>query len=70
MNTKNNDKAQLLLNEAEAAAMLTFSPRKLWSIRNAGKIPYIKSGRSIRYDPADLLAWIEQHKVLPAPSVN
>lgn len=58
----------LLLKPAEAAECLTISPRKLWSMTNAGEIPCIRMGKAVRYDLADLRDWIEQNKVNLAES--
>ena len=52
----------LLLTEREAAEVLAISPRKLWELRMCGKIPCVRIGRAVRYDPADLKAWITQQK--------
>lgn len=48
----------LLLTERDAAKALAVSPRKLWDLRMSGEIPCVRVGRSVRYDPADLQAWI------------
>ena len=58
----------LLLKATEAAKTLNVSPRLLWSLtaanRDDGKgIPCVKIGRAVRYDPADLRAWIESQKI-------
>ncbi len=50
----------LLLTPADAAKALAISPRKLWSMTDAGDIPRIKMGRSVRYSLADLQAWIKE----------
>lgn len=60
----------LLLTEKQAAFELAISPRKLWTIRNEGDIPYVKQGRLIRYDRSDLQAWVDKHKVSTEPSLN
>ena len=52
----------LLLTEREAAKALAVSPRKLWDLRTRGAIPCVRFGRSVRYDPADLQAWINRSK--------
>lgn len=51
-----------LLTPKEAAALLSISERTLWTLTNNGEIPAVRIGRSVRYDPADLAAWIEQQK--------
>ncbi|NQU22272.1 MAG: helix-turn-helix domain-containing protein [Candidatus Nealsonbacteria bacterium] len=46
----------------QAARALAISSRKLWAMTNAGEIPCVRLGRAVRYDPADLLEWIEEQK--------
>jgi len=53
---------QLLLTAREAAEALAISPRKLWSMTNAGEIPCVRIGRSVRYDVADLREFIDAQK--------
>lgn len=52
-----------LLTARQAAAALAISARKLWSLTNIGDVPSVRIGRAVRYDPADLAAWIDAHKV-------
>lgn len=49
---------RLLLDPLEAAAALKISPRTLWSLTKAGRIPCIRIGRQIRYGVAVLERWI------------
>ena len=52
-----------LLTEREAAELLCVSFRTLQVWRSKGKGPaYIKLGRTVRYDPADLRRWIDQSR--------
>ncbi len=53
---------RLLLKPNEAAEMLAISPRLLWSITDSGALPCLRIGRLVRYDPADLKAWINAQK--------
>lgn len=53
---------QLLLRPDEAAKALAISPRSLWTRMDRGEIPCVRIGRSVRYDLADLQAWIEAQK--------
>lgn len=50
-----------LVNEIEAARILDLSPLTLRRWRWAGKpnLPFHKIGAAVRYDPADLTAFIE-----------
>lgn len=57
-----NTPGQLLLKPRAAATALAISPRKLWSLTNAGIIRCVRIDRAVRYDPADLRAWIESKK--------
>lgn len=53
----------LLLKPADAARALSLSPRKLWSLTAGGEIPCVRIGKAVRYDLADLRAWIERQKI-------
>lgn len=62
----------LLLNVREAAARLGLSKSTLDKWRCAGKGPrYVKStDRAVRYDPADLDAWIAARRSKHAAGTN
>ncbi len=47
-----------LLNANQTAALLAISERTLWSMTNAGMIPSVRIGRSVRYRRAALLEWV------------
>lgn len=51
-----------LLTSREAAEWLAVSPRTLWELANRGDLPCVRIGRSVRYDPNDLDAWIARQK--------
>lgn len=51
-----------LLLAKDAAEMLAISTRTLWTMTNAGEIPHIRIGRSVRYDPEDIARWIKRKK--------
>ena len=57
---------KLLLTPVEAAEALSMSPRTLWTLTHdedippEDRIPCIKIGRLVRYDPAALQRWIEK----------
>jgi len=58
--------AQRLLSTKEAAHYLRISPRKLWTMTNCREITSVRFGaghrQSVRYDVADLDAWVDAHK--------
>jgi excisionase family DNA binding protein len=54
--------AVFLLTAREASKMLRISERTLWELKKQGKIRHVQIGRSVRYDPRDLQAWIENQK--------
>lgn len=56
----------LLLTATEAAEALAISPRTLWSLTDSGELPCVRIGRSVRYDPTDLRAWIDRRKSVKA----
>ena len=53
---------QLLLDIHEAAAALHLSERTAWGLYRNGRLRGIKIGRCLRFDPADLHAFIEAAK--------
>jgi predicted DNA-binding transcriptional regulator AlpA len=57
---------QRLLKPKEAHDYLAVSARSLWLLGNTGEIPQVRFGschrQSVRYDLADLDAWIEKKK--------
>jgi excisionase family DNA binding protein len=54
-----------LLRPKDAAQWLAVSPRMLWKLTAGREIPCVRIGRSVRYDLADLRAWIEARKMNP-----
>jgi len=52
----------LLLTAREAAKGLNVCEKTLWTLTKNGEIPAVRIGRAVRYDPADLRAWIEKAK--------
>ena len=46
----------------QAAQALAISQRKLWGLTNDMAIPCVRIGRSVRYDPADIRAYIDAQK--------
>ena len=55
-----NPPDKLLLSSREAANILSISERTLWTITNAGLIPYVRIGNAKRYARSDLLRFIQQ----------
>lgn len=51
------------LSERDAAAYLAFSEDWLRKMRRAGRVPFIRVGRSVRYRVRDLEKWQEAHAV-------
>lgn len=55
--------ATLLLSAREAARLIGVSERTLWQLSAPrGKLPAVRLGRVVRYDPDDLKAWIGSSK--------
>jgi excisionase family DNA binding protein len=50
------------VSTARAAQILAISQRKLWELSNSGEIRHLRIGRGVRYDMADLAAWVEERK--------
>jgi excisionase family DNA binding protein len=53
----------LLLKPRDACKMLNVCERTLRDLKKARKIPYVSIGRAVRYDVADLRAWIASQKI-------
>lgn len=54
--------AEGLLRPRDAAAWLKISERSLWAMANRGEIRAIRFGRNVRYDVADLQAFVGARK--------
>ena len=52
----------LLLTPREAAKALSVCERTLFGLTKEGELPTVRIGRAVRYDLADLRAWIEKAK--------
>ncbi len=50
----------LLLTEAQAAELLSLSPRKVWELAACGAIPCVKIGSLKRYRRIDLEEWVRR----------
>ena len=54
---------KLLLTVREAARALSICEKSLWTLTvPRGPIPCVRLGRSVRYDPRDLTAWIDAQR--------
>lgn len=51
-----------LMTSKQAAEYLCISERKLWDLKKLQRIPVVRIDRSVRFDPDDLDAFIEQLK--------
>jgi excisionase family DNA binding protein len=60
----------LLLTARQAAKVLNVCEKTLWTLTKNGDIPAVRIGRAVRYDPADLRAWIERAKSAKASLDN
>lgn len=58
MNASTPAPAPLLIDAKAACALLSMGERRLWVLTNCRAIPSRKIGRSVRYSPAELAAWI------------
>lgn len=58
--------APILLTEHEAADRLKVCARTLRKERQAGRLPFVRIGRSIRYAESDLAQFIERSRECPS----
>jgi excisionase family DNA binding protein len=61
MNRNNKDK--ILLDVRELSELTGLSPYTLYSWINQRKIPYVKVGRLVRFEPKKIEKWIEENSV-------
>jgi excisionase family DNA binding protein len=54
--------AESLISERQAAMRLGICPRSLRTWRVRGQVRFVRLGRQVRYDPADLDRYIESNK--------
>ena len=52
-----------LLDVAEAAARLGVTVRFVRRLVAERRIPYVKVGKFVRFDPADVERWIDEHRI-------
>ncbi len=60
--TAPNFEVERLLSYREAGKLLGVTERTVWTLVNDGELPAVRFGRSVRIDPADLRAFIDQSK--------
>ncbi len=51
-----------LVSPAVTAVRLGFSRSRVYALAAAGKIPSIKFGRAVRFDPKDVERFIREHR--------
>jgi excisionase family DNA binding protein len=50
------------------AGWLAITPRHVKRLVGEKRIPFVKVGHFVRFDPAEIEAWIESHKVAVLPA--
>jgi excisionase family DNA binding protein len=64
------EKRTTALTVAEVAKVLNVSIRQVYSLAASNKIPHIKIGGCIRFDPTEFAAWVRQRMITAiVPSV-
>jgi excisionase family DNA binding protein len=58
------------LDVEQAAAYLGVTPRKVRRLREQRRLPTLKLGRDVRFDPDDLDAYLKQCREPPAEDWN
>lgn len=59
--------AQPLLDIEGVATSLGVTPRLLRRLVAERRIPFLKVGKFVRFDPAELSVWIDQQRIVAAP---
>ncbi len=55
----------MLVNQREAARLLSVSTRTVYVMTRDGRLPCVRIGRSVRYSPAQLANWIQAETAGP-----
>lgn len=59
------------INETDVSAITSLSVQTLRNWRFQGKgIPYVKAGRSVRYQYQDVITYMEERKILPREQIQ
>jgi excisionase family DNA binding protein len=62
--TASSTEQHRLLDIEAVASWLATTPRHIRRLVAEKRVPFIKVGHFIRFDPADITCWIEEQKVL------
>ena len=54
-----------LLNIEETAALLNISVKSIYGLTCAKKIPYVKIGTRVLFDPQEIKKFVEDRKIKP-----
>jgi excisionase family DNA binding protein len=57
------DRNAPLLDTAEVAEALSVTPRRVRRLVAERRIPFVKVGRFVRFEPGELDAWLQQLRV-------
>ena len=57
----------MLISATMAAKTLGISPRSLWTLTQAGTIPFIQLGRRVMYSPSSLQNWVARNTSFGGP---
>ena len=55
------------LKVADLAKLLSVSQRQVYKLVQEGKIPHFKVGKSLRFDPDTIAAWLEKNMAENSP---
>jgi excisionase family DNA binding protein len=64
-NTKPTTAKSNLIDPEECAARLGVTLRHIRRLVQEGRIPYIKWGSRVHFDPVEIDAWIDEHRRRP-----
>ena len=59
-----------LLNIEETAALLNISVKSIYGLTCAKKIPYVKIGTRVLFDPQEIKKFVEDRKIKPIVEVK
>jgi excisionase family DNA binding protein len=59
-----------LLTIDQLAEQLNVSVRHVRRLVAERRVPYLKVGKFVRFDPTDIASWLERSRVTPTPTAS
>lgn len=61
---------EALLTVGQLAELLGTSPTYVYRLVSERRIPFVKWGHYVRFQPSDIAAWLDANRIAPPPTKN